>query len=296
MSLDDRFFCDASNVGLVTTRVDCSFKPAETKRVFFARKGFIIETASTNLNNLEWWEAAIADGNIIPIEDGVFVDVTPNPQEGTVGTKTIKISDGETAVSYKGSFVSCLVRQLNKLESNSSPYDMFVITAIPELIGKYDPEQVTITPIQINSIDVRSKPLFTDGTTVEGIQDTVIIRYNEVQAKSVKYFDINDNIANITGLRAVLIEPISNTPTDLTVKVVTECEGIEVNDLTDTDDITILDNTGAEVAVTSLTGQGGGIYVLETVLTASEVYQIGIPETASNNESYTAAYVDYTAS
>lgn len=296
MSIDNRFFCDAATAGFVTTRVDCAFKPSETKRMYLVKKGVIIETASTNLNNVDYWEDLIAKGDVIPLPDGVFVDVTPNPQEGTIGTKTIKLSDGETAFSFKGSFVSCLVREFAKLESNNSAYDMVILTALNEMIAKYDPDQDIIYPIPVNSIDVRSKPLVADGTDVEQIQDTIIVRYNEIEAKRVKYFDVTDPIANLTGLRAVLIGNIENDLSSVTLKVVTQCEGIEVNDLTEIGDFLIVDTvTSAEIAISTVTPQGGGVYLLDATLTPATVYDVGINGVASNNESYTDEPTEYTA-
>ena len=295
MSIENRFFCDAVSDELITTRVDCAFKPAETKRAFLALKGFLIETASENLNDPIWWENAIKNGYIVPLPDGVFVDVSQNPQEGTVGTKTIKLSDGETSVSYQASLTPCLVSQLSRLEANNSAYDIFFITAIPQLIGKYDADLDAIYPLTVNSIDVRSKPLANDGTAVEGIQDTVIIRYNEVQSKNVRYFNISDVISNLTGLREVILEVQDNTIDSVTVKVVTTCEGIAVDDLTDNSDFTILDSTGAEVVISGVTSQGNGIYLIDASLTATEIYKFGIPTVGSNNESYTSGYTSYTA-
>lgn len=296
MSIDNRFFCDASSAGFVTTLVECAFKPSETKRMYLAKKGTVIENASTNLNSVDYWENLIATGAVIPLPDGVFVDVTPNPQEGTIGTKTIKLSDGETAFSFKGSFVSCLMPQFTKFESNNSAYDMFIFTALNEMIAKYDPNEDKIYPIPVNSIDVRSKPLVADGTDVEQIQDTIIVRYNEVEAKRVKYFDVSDMVANLTGLRAVLIGNIENDATSVTLKVVTACEGIEVNDLTELTDFLIVDSvTGVEVAITTNTPQGNGLYLLEAVLTPAAVYDISINGVGSNDESYSESPTEYTA-
>lgn len=295
MSLDDRFFCTPQTAGYITTLVDCAFQPAETKRVFLVKKGFVVEDASDNLNSLSFWENAIASGDVIVLPDGAFVDVTTNFQEGTIGTKTIKISDGETMVSYQGSFVACQVQQFELLENNQSLYDMFIVTAVSEIIGKYDPDADTFSPIQINSIDVRSKPLFNDGTAVEQIVDTVIIRYNEIQAKQVRYVPISDPVANVTGLRAVLLEVQTNDTTTVTIKAVTACEGIEVNDLTDTSDWLILDSSNDSVEITSVTADGNGIYTLEAALTALEVYEIELDGVASNNESYTVEPIEYTA-
>lgn len=295
-NIDDRFFCDASTAGFITTRVDCAFKPSETKRIFLVKKGVTIDPASTNLNNLTAWEALIVAGDVVVLPDGTFTDVTTNPQEGTIGTKTIKLSDGETSFAYKISAVSCLVRELNLLEGNTSAYDMFIITALNELIGKYDPDEDIIYPIPVNSIDVRSKPLVSDGTDVEQILDQVIIRYNEVEAKRVKYFDISDSIANLTGLRAVIIGDIENDVSTVTLKVVTRCEGIEVDDLTEVTDFLITEaDTGVEIVISSVTPQGSGLYLIDATLTAATVYNIGLNDVASNNESYTEEPTEYTA-
>ena len=300
MSLNKRFFCDAVTDELITSFVQCAFKPAETKRAFLVRKGFKIDNPGLNINFLSFWENAIAAGDVIPLPDGVFVDVTQNPQEGTIGTKTIKLSDGETAVSYQASLPPCLLSQLARLESNSSPYDVFFITAIPQLIGRYyiaenEGGEDVIYPIVLNSIDVRSKPLANDGTAVEGIQDTIILRYNEVQSKNVRYFDLDVNISNLTGLRAVAIDARINSAdvNTLRVRVVTECEGIPVNDLTEITDIKIDGSTG-DPGVTDITSEGDGWYLLTTTeeIVPGEEYIFSIPTTASNNESFTLR--DYT--
>lgn len=296
MALDDRFFCEATADQFIQTVVDCPFKPSATKRVFFAKKGFSITTASTNLNSLTYWEGLVASGDIVPLPDGVFVDVSQNPQEGTVGIRTVKISDGETAFSYKSSLVPCLLDALSKLESNTSAYDMFIITEIDQLIGKYDGDNDVIYPLRVNSIDVRSKPLVSDGTAIEQIQDTIIIRYPEAEAKKARYFNIIDTISNLTGLRAALIGNISNDATQVTLKVVTKCEGIAIDDLTETDDFKIIDNaTGLEIAITDVTPQGGGIYILDAVLVAAETYLISLNDVASNGESFTESAVSYVA-
>lgn len=293
--LEDRFFCPTASGGFVGTVVDCPFKPSATKRLFLAKKGFTIPEAKDNLNLISFWEEAIKAGDVVPLPDGVFTDVSQNPQEGTVGIRTVKISDGETAFSFKSSLVPCLLEQLSALQSNNSAYDMFIVTEIDQLLGKYSADDNIIYPIKVNSIDVRSKPIVADGTAIEQIQDTIIIRYPEAESKKVRYFEISDTISNITGLRSCLVGDISNDAASVTVKVVTKCEGLQVNDLTDSDDFVITEkDTGAVIAITGVVAQGGGIYVIDAVLTAGVFYLIGINGVGSNNESFSDA-VEYEA-
>lgn len=296
MGLDERFFCDSAADQFIGTVVDCPFKPSATKRLFLVKKGVVIENASANLNDITYWEGLISSGDVVPLPDGVFVDVSQNPQEGTVGIRTVKISDGETVFSYKSSLVPCLLESLSKLESNISSYNMLIITEIDQMIGKYDGDLDEVYPLKVNSIDVRSKPLVSDGTAIEQIQDTIIIRYPEAEAKKARYFDILDTISNISGLRTALLEVQTNDASSVTIRAVTKCEGIDIDDLTDTDDWKIVEkDTGAEIAVSTVTSQGGGLYLIECTLVAATTYLISLNNVASNGESFTEKAIEYTA-
>lgn len=293
--LTDRFFCEGINE-YVGTFVYCPFEPSATKRPFFVKKGFFIPDASTNLNDSAWWDSQIAAGYVVPLPDGVFTDLAQNFQEGTVGIKTIKISDGESVVSYKSSMYVCLLNQVAKLNANNSMYDIFPVNELGQLLGKYDAENDAIYPLTVNSIDVRSKYIFSDGTDTEQVLDTVIIRYVESEAKRMKPFQLTDTIANITGLRPAVIGDISNDETTVTLTVLTACEGIAVDDLTDSTDFLIkVSETGVEIAITTVTPQGNGVYELDAVLTAATDYEISINGVGSNDESFTDSPVIYTA-
>ena len=155
--IGNRIYCTSPSSGYVQAQTVCPFKPAATKRGFLVRKGFIVENASVNIFDVTYWEGLIMDGTLIPLVDSTVSDVTANPQVVTVGIREYKISDGESAFSFRPSVAYCQLEEYAKLESNDSLYDLFVITEADQILGIYDGANDTFAPISVNSIDVRSK-------------------------------------------------------------------------------------------------------------------------------------------
>lgn len=282
-------YCDSPGDQYIQGKNECSFKPSATKRAFFWKKGEVIDNPSVNLSDLTYWESKIQDGTLVPIVDSTVSDITPNPQVATVGIREYKISDGESAFSFRPSVVACQLEEYAKLESNSSQYDLFIIQENNQIIGKYDSVADTFAPISLNSIDVRSKNIASDGTDTEAILDTIIVRYNAVQEKMLRYFDIPDNVANIQGLREAFIDVIGYAAPTLTVDVRTKCEGVAVTGLADGDFITLDEN--GDIATNTVTEVGNGRYTID--ITTAVSGQVGIDEVANFDTGVFSDLYDY---